>query len=178
LFTKQKIYSLLFDREKDMDIVNDTALKNVQVEWLYPKSRITKKYFFKKVSGVWLLEAIDLRHMSLSDDENFLDFYSHFATDSTFQARRVCQPLKFVTTDPDDDFSVIEATIDVNQWFAFKPQLPVVRLSNIDYGQQFSDKSDYKIVALKGVGNGFSNILYFRRKAGIWKLYKFEDTSI
>ncbi|KAA6307939.1 hypothetical protein EZS27_040388, partial [termite gut metagenome] len=33
------------------------------------------------------------------------------------------------------------------------------------------------IVALKGIGNGFSNTLYFQRKEGKWELYKFEDIS-
>jgi hypothetical protein len=178
LFTKQKIYSLLFDREKDMDLVNDTALNAVQVEWLYPRQKMIKKYFFKRIKGIWLLESIDMRHMKRSNDESFLDFYDHFVSDSTFQAHRVCQPLKFVTTDPDNDFSVIEATIDVNQWFAFKPELPIVQLSNINYGQQDLDNSTHKIVALKGVGNGFSNVLYFRKVSDKWKLYKFEDTSI
>lgn len=84
----------------------------------------------------------------------------------------------FVTSDPDDDFSILETTLDLNQWFAFKPVLPVDRLSNINYGQRNDDDSPTKILALKGIGNGFSNILYFRRKAGEWELYKFEDTSI
>jgi hypothetical protein len=86
--------------------------------------------------------------------------------------------LKFVTTDPNDEFSVINATIDVNQWFAFKPQLPKVQISNINYGQLDTNKSKSKIVALIGVGNGFSNILHFSKKDGKWKLYKFEDVSI
>ena len=68
--------------------------------------------------------------------------------------------------------------LDLNQWFAFKPGLPADRLSNINYGQRNDDDSPTKILALKGIGNGFSNILYFRRKAGEWELYKFEDTSI
>lgn len=178
LFIRQKIYSLIFDKEKDMDIVNDTALKVVQVEWMYPRTNTKKEYNFKRVKGVWLLESIAFNRMDKSDNENFLEFYHRFVTDSLFQAHRVCQPLQFVTSDPDNDFSVIEATIDVNQWFAFKPQLPVEQLSNINYGQPNSDRSDFKIVALKGVSNGFSNVLYFRRKAGKWQLYKFEDTSV
>lgn len=178
LFSKQKIYSLFFDREKDMDIVNDTSLTAVQVEWLYPKTHLEKQYCFKRVKGVWLLESINMTHMEQTNDEAFLDFYDHFATDSLFQAHRICQPLKFVTTDPNDEFSVINATIDVNQWFAFKPQLPKVQISNINYGQLDTNKSKSKIVALIGVGNGFSNILHFAKKDGKWKLYKFEDVSI
>ena len=91
---------------------------------------------------------------------------------------RVREPLAFVTTDPDDDFSVLETTLDLNQWFAFKPALPAEHLSNINYGQRNDDGSPTKILALKGIGNGFSNILYFRRKAGEWELYKVEDVSI
>ena len=87
-------------------------------------------------------------------------------------------PLIFVTSDPDDDFSILETTIDHNQWFAFRPSLPVERLSNINYGQSNDWDSSTKILALKGVGNGFSNLLYFRKETGKWILYKFEDTSI
>lgn len=178
LFIRQKIYSLMFDKEKDMDLANDTALTSVQVEWMYPRTNSKKEYLFKRIKGVWLLESIRISLIGKGDDENFLSFYHHFVTDSLFQAHRVRQPLTFVTSDPDNDFSVIQATIDVSQWFAFKPQLPVEQLSNINYGQSNSDNSDFKIVALKGVSNGFSNVLYFRRKAGKWELYKFEDISV
>ena len=159
LFTKQHYYTLLFDREEDMDLVGDTSLTSVQV-------------------GAWMLEAINLRPIKQNDNENFVEFFGHFAADSLFQSKRVCEPLAFVTTDPDDDFSILETTLDLNQWFAFKPGLPADRLSNINYGQRNDDDSPTKILALKGIGNGFSNILYFRRKAGEWELYKFEDTSI
>jgi len=56
--------------------------------------------------------------------------------------------------------------------------LPADKLSNINYGQQNDDNASHKILALKGIGNGFSNILYFQRKDSGWELYKFEDTSI
>jgi hypothetical protein len=51
-------------------------------------------------------------------------------------------------------------------------------LSNINYGQSNRDNSTTKILALKGIGNGFSNVLYFQRRGGQWELYKFEDTGI
>ena len=178
LFTKQHYYTLLFDREEDMDLVGDTSLTSVQVEWMFVKTRMVKRYYFERIKGAWILEAINLRPIERSDNENFVEFFGHFATDSLFQSQRVREPLAFVTTDPDDDFSILETTLDLNQWFAFKPVLPVDRLSNINYGQRNDDDSPTKILALKGIGNGFSNILYFRRKAGEWELYKFEDTSI
>ncbi|GAA6256290.1 DUF4348 domain-containing protein [Bacteroides sp. f07] len=178
LFTKQHYYTLLFDREEDMDLVGDTSLTSVQVEWIFVKTRMMKRYYFERIKGAWILEAINLRPIERNDKENFVEFFGRFATDSLFQSQRVSDPLAFVTSDPDDDFSILETSLDVNQWFAFKPELPSERLSNINYGQRNDDNSNMKILALKGIGNGFSNILYFRRKAGEWELYKFEDTSI
>lgn len=178
LFTKQGYYTLLFDREEDMELVGDTALASVKVEWIFVKTRMKKKYYFERVKGAWILEAINLAPMEQSEKEDFVDFFGRFASDSLFQSHRVLNPLAFVTSDPDDDFSILETTLDLNQWFAFKPTLPTDRLSNINYGQRNDDHSPTKILALKGIGNGFSNILYFHRKDGEWELYKFEDTSI
>ena len=162
-----------------MDLVGDTALTSVQVEWIYIRTHMMKKYYFERIKGAWILEAINLRPIEKNENEDFLEFFGRFATDSLFQCHRVSQPLAFVTTDPDDDFAVLETTLDLNQWFAFKPSLPTDRLSNINYGQKNADDSSHKILALKGIGNGLSNILYFRRDVtGNWELYKFEDVSI
>lgn len=178
LFTRQSYYTLLFDREEDMDLVGDTALTSVQVEWMDIKTRMMKKYYFERIRGAWILEAINLRPIERNENEDFIEFFSKFATDSIFQSRRVRNPLAFVTTDPDDDFSILETTLDFNQWLAFKPVLPDGHLSNINYGQRNDDRSPTKILALKGIGNGFSNLLYFRKRGEGWELYKFEDTSI
>lgn len=178
LFTNDRIYTILFDKEKDMDLVGDTSLTSVQVEWIYVKTQMLKRYYFERIKGAWILEAINYRPLQKDGNEDFMEFFARFAIDSLFQSSRIAHPLIFVTSDPDDDFSILETSLDLNQWFAFKPELPTVRLSNIRYGQRIDANSSTKILALKGVGNGFSNILYFRRRAGEWKLYKFEDTSI
>ena len=81
----------------------------------------------------------------------------------------------FASVDPEDEFSVLETTLEEGQWFAFRPPMPVAKISNIRYGQQETVKSNTKIVEFKGLGNGFSNTLYFRRIHGKWKLVKFED---
>lgn len=179
LFTKQSYYTLLFDREEDMDLVGSAKPTSVQVEWIYMPKRMVKRYYFERLKGAWMLQSIQLQSIEKNENEDFVDFFDRFANDSLFQSQRISQPLQFVTTDPDDDFSILETTLDLNQWFAFKPTLPIDKLSNINYGQKNSNLSSVKILALKGIGNGFSNILYFQRKSGgDWELYKFEDTSI
>lgn len=178
LFARQQCYTLLFDNEEEMDMEGDTTLASVQVEWIYLEPRKVKKYYFQRIHGLWMLEAINLRKLEQGDDEAFADFYLRFATDSVYQRQHISTPLSFVTIDPDDEFSILETTLDLDQWYAFRPSLPEERLSNINYGQQNQDLSSTKILKISGIGNGYSNILYFRKRRGEWELYKFEDTSI
>ncbi|MDO4163027.1 MAG: DUF4348 domain-containing protein [Bacteroides sp.] len=178
LFTQQNCYTLLFDNEEDMDMVGDTTLTSVQVEWIFLDTRMVKKYYFERKRGMWMLEAINLRHIEKGENENFVEFYTNFAADSLYQSRHIHNPLQFITIDPDDEFSILETTMDVNQWFAFRPTLPTDRLSNINYGQKNEDLSNSKILKVNGIGNGYSNVFYFRKRGGEWELYKYEDTSI
>lgn len=176
LFTNQNYYTLLFDRESDLDMVGDTTLKSVQVEWIYLKMHMLKKYYFERKAGMWMLEAISRR--PIEEAEDFVDFYSRFVSDSVYQGKHIANPLKFVTIDPDDEFAILETTLDVNQWYAFRPSLPTDNLSNINYGQRNENSSNTKILKVNGIGNGYSNVFYFRRRGGKWELYKYEDTSI
>ncbi len=178
LFTRQSYYTMLFDNEEDMDLIGDTTLNSVQVEWIFLQTHMVKKYYFERKKGMWMLEAINLRHMEKGENENFVDFYTHFASDSLYQREHIRNPLQFVTIDPDDEFSILETTLDVDQWFAFRPSLPTDKLSNINYGQKNEDLSDSKILKVNGIGNGYSNVFYFKKRNGEWELYKYEDTSI
>lgn len=178
LFVNQVYYTLLFDRDDQLELVNDTSLNSVQFEWFLLDSRRVKRYYFERRAGRWMLESINLRSIEEDENESFVDFFARFSTDSLFQSSHVRQPLAFVTTDPDDDYSILETTVELNQWFAFKPELPVTRLSNINYGQLNEDSSSSKVLVMKGIENGFYVVLYFRRKANGWELYKFEDTSV
>lgn len=181
LFARQTCYTLLFDREEDMDLVGDTSLSSVQVEWIFLRSRKVKRYYFQRMAGgVWMLEAMNLRNIEEADEgnENFVDFYEHFVADSIYEARHIHEPLQFITIDPDDEFSILETTLDRARWFTFRPALPTDKLSNINYGQRNEDLATTKILKMNGVSNGYSNILYFRKRKGEWELYKYEDSSM
>jgi hypothetical protein len=178
LFVKQSYYTLLLNSEEEADRVYDGLQTSVQVEWIYMKTHKVKRYYFERVDGHWMLEAINLRPIVENKRAEFVDFLVRFAVDSLYQAEHIREPLPFVTTDPDNDFGIIETILDIEQWFAFKPVLPDDKLSNIIYGREVTDKTSYKILQLKGIGNGFLNTLFFRHKPnGKWELYKFEDTS-
>lgn len=63
-----------------------------------------EKYYFERKEGMWMLEAINLRHIEEGEGENFVDFYTRFVTDSVYQSKHITTPLQFVTIDPDDEF--------------------------------------------------------------------------
>lgn len=178
LFTEQNVYTLLFDREQDMDIVGDTSLTSVQVEWLFLKRQDVKKYYFERNRSMWMLDSITQHPIKTMNGNDFLSFYTRFVTDSLYQRRHIHTPLRFVTIDPDDEFSILETTLDLEQWYAFRPAMPADWLSNICYGQQNESQSPTKILKVNGIGNGYSNVFYFRKRKGSWELYKYEDTSI
>lgn len=179
LFSKEPAYTILFDKEEDMEVEKDTALHSVQIDWIYLSEKKIKRYYFERKNNQWFLEGINKMKLFYSSEEkeNFYAFYEHFSSDSVFQRKRLHSPLFFVTSDPEDEFQILETTLDEGQWFAFRPPMVKACLTNVHYGQPETEDSNHKIVEYKGFGNGFSNILYFERKGGIWKLTKFEDLS-
>ena len=179
LFSKEEVYTVMFDTEEDMEFEKDTSSHSVQVDWMCLDSLAIKRYYFERKQDRWFLEAINADKIKNyeGEQEKFLDFYTRFVEDSIFQAERVHDPLLFVTADPEDEFQIVETTLEKGQWFAFCPPLPKNELTNIHYGQSNVPNSPMKIIELKGFGNGFSNVLHFHRRQGIWKLVKFEDLS-
>lgn len=179
LFSREPVYSVLFDKEEEMEMEKDTSIHSVQVDWIYLKERRIKRYYFERVRDSWFLEAINKEKLSEATEgrEDFFEFYSHFVNDSVFQRNRLHRPLGFVTVDPEDEFQILETTLDEGQWFSFRPPMLKERLTNVHYGQKEVPDTDQKIVEFKGFGNGFSNTLYFECRGGKWQLVKFEDLS-
>ena len=179
LFSREPVYTVLFDKEEEMEMEKDTAVRSVQVDWIYLKDRKVKRYYFQRINDSWFLEAINkekLAHVE-GGKEDFFDFYYRFANDSVFQSERLANPLSFVTVDPEDEFQILETTLDEGQWFSFRPPLMKERLTNVHYGQEAVPDTDTKIIEFKGFGNGFSNTLYFEYQGGEWWLMQFEDLS-
>ncbi len=179
LFANQPNYTLMFDNEEDLDLEGDTSLNSAELEWLYLDSKIQQRYFFNRNKGAWMLDSISMSPLAIDEgDGGFLSFYGRFANDSIYQLEHVANPIEFVTLDPDDEFSILETTMGVSQWFAFRPELPTDKLTNINYGQANNDRSRMKILKVNGFEDGSCIILYFRKRGNEWEMYKFEDTSI
>ena len=179
LFSRDPVYTVLFDKEEEMEMEKDTAVRSVQVDWIYLKERNVKRYYFQRINDTWFLEAMNKEKLAHAKEEkeDFFDFYYRFANDSVFQSERLANPLSFVTVDPEDEFRILETTLDEGQWFSFRPPLLKERLTNVHYGQEALPDTDTKIMEFKGFGNGFNNTLYFKCRHGEWRLVQFEDLS-
>ena len=126
-------------------------------------------------NGKWMLTQERINVFGQSGPlEQFLAFYQRFVADSLFQVKSISSPLRYVTTDPEDDFGTVEGTLDVAQWQAFKPQLPDSVLTNVRYGQTYDDPDDM-ILVKAGISNGLMDILYFKKRRGAWKLVAYEN---
>lgn len=177
IFVKLGYYTLFFDSENDMDLASDTTMKSVQIEWINLQNNREKKYYFEKLNGMWMLEAVNLCEVK-KDDMEFYEFYRNFVSDSIYQSHHVPASIQYVTLDPDDEFSILETTLNYTQWRAFNPTLPDKILININYGQKLAPDSRNRILKVCGVANGFSNVFYFNKRDNEWRMYKYEDTSI
>ena len=111
--------------------------------------------------------------------EDFYTFYERFSRDSLFQQERLHEPLYFVTADPEDEFQILETTLEPGQWFAFRPPMIKGKMTNVHYGQPENIHSDYKVVEFKRAlkVTALSQYLLFERRENIWQLIRFEDLS-
>ena len=170
-FMHQDYYTLIFDNQKQMNLVKDTAIDNVVVEKVFYAKKKVQQFLFNRINGEWMMTSINYKPMYSNMNASFLKFYGHFATDSAFQAKHLHNPVKFVGPDPDDDFSTMSGDIEPETWPAFAPQLPHGMIYNIIYGQKYAE-SNQKIFVIRGIANGMETILTFKRVHGKWMLTK------
>lgn len=170
-FMHQDYYTLIFDNQKQMNLVKDTAIDHVVVEKVFYAKKKVQQFLFNRINGEWMMTSINYKPMYSNMNASFLKFYGHFATDSAFQAKHLHNPVKFVGPDPDDDFSTMSGDIEPETWPAFAPQLPHGMIYNIIFGQKYAE-SNQKIFVIRGIANGMETILTFKRVHGKWMLTK------
>jgi len=171
LFMRQGYYTLLFNSDKQMQLMKDTAVSEAVVEKiLLAKNRI-KNYFFQRIKGAWLLREIKVTPIQSDANASFLAFYQRFVNDTAFQVKSISETVDFVGPDPDDDFNMMEGVITPDTWEAFAPTLPHKTLYNIIYGKP-QEEGNQKIYLLRGVANGLEMELRFKKEGGRWMLKK------
>ena len=170
-FMHQGFYSLLFDNEKQMDIVKDTDVENVIVEKINLPKDSVKQYIFERKNGIWMMNNIKYIFLENCPNASFLKFYGRFVTDMNFQKASLSNPIVFIGPDPEDDFGeTVTTTFAPEHWQDYAPdELPSETIYNIIYGQSYG-KGNEKIFVIKGISNGFETRLDFKRIGEHWKL--------
>jgi hypothetical protein len=171
LFMRQGYYTLLFNDDKQMQLMKDTAVSEAVVEKILLNKKKIKNYIFQRIKGAWLLREIQVTPMQTDANASFLAFYQRFVTDTVFQVKSIGETVDFVGPDPDDDFNMMEGVITPDTWEAFAPTLPHKTLYNIIYGKP-QKEGNQKIYLLRGVANGLEMELRFRKEGGRWLLKK------
>jgi hypothetical protein len=170
-FMRQQYYTLLFDSEKQMEVVKDTSVNHAVVEMIYFNTGAVIQHVFDRLRGVWMLTKIETIPISSSNNASFLEFYHQFATDAEFQMESLNETIQFEGPDPDDDFARMDGLISADTWEAFAPELPEKMIYNIVYGEP-TKGSNRKLFVLRGIANGMELEMTFLRKDGKWKLTK------
>ena len=177
LFLQQDFCTAFWESASQMDVLSrDTNITHARLEHIFLHSRQVDAYLFNRdtLSGEWFLSEEQISSYEHSPLASFLDFYQRFATDSIYQRQHLSHTLRFRTMDEENDYEVIEGTIDADQWTEFAPELPQDVLVCVNYGQSYSNKNRL-VMQLRGISNGLQNVLRFQCDEGRWRLTEFEN---
>ncbi len=171
-FMKQEFYTLIFDNEKQLDLVKATHLDSVVVEKIDLRANNVEQHIFNRVNGQWRLTGITRNSILQNPNKSFLGFYEKFANDSAFQMQSIGEPVEATVPDPDDEYGTVEGEFFPEQWPDFRPtELPTDFLYNINYGQSYTQNKQ-KVLVFRGIANGLEARMTFRQTDGKWKLVK------
>ncbi len=168
-YANHEFYTLYFDNRKQMSLMNDTSVNKVIVEQIFLDQRHVKHFFFDRRNGQWMMTKVNNTSFKNMPDASFLNFYSKFVADSTFQISSIADELQFSGPDPDNEFENIEGVLLPEQFSSFAPPLPKGIIYNIVYGD-LKRGSNTKIFLIQGISNGIQQELVFKQVAGAWKL--------
>jgi len=171
LFMRQGYYTLMFNDDKQMSLMKDTAVNEATVEKIMFRKGKVKEYHFRRIRGAWMMTSVTTTPVSENVNASFLNFYKRFVTDSAFQVKSLNETVQFVGPDPDDDFSLMEGVITPDTWEAFAPKLPSKSIYNIIYGKP-EVEGDMKLFLVRGVSNGLEMELRFKKVGNRWFLMK------
>lgn len=170
-FMRQGYYTVLFDNERQMAVMNDTSVSRALVEKIYFNTGAVQQYMFSRLNGAWMLVGIKTEAIASNRNASFLEFYHHFVTDSLFQAQSLGETVTFIGPDPDDDFARMEGILTADTWPAFAPELPVKMIYNIVYGEP-KKPTGHMVLLMRGIANGQEMEMTFKHEKDRWLLVK------
>lgn len=176
-FMGEGFYTILLDNVEQDSLSKSYSLQHASVEKLFLNDGRMERYDFdRKTEGEWFLTKLERGKWSENHPcASFLEFYQQFSSDTTFQVKSLDDFVVMTAPDSEDEeFNDLTGSIMPDQWSAFKPEvIPSGVVYCVNYGQHYSDASR-KVLIVRGVANGLSIEMDFRRKGDNWKLVGFK----
>lgn len=175
-FKAQEFFSVIYERESDLELQNDTSVSEVAIQWIDLKDECIEQFNFSRVAGKWTLMNLEKEDMKDSPNGSFLKFYAQFVSDSAYQRESIVTPLRFVTPSEDAAEPTQTEELTVDDWFEMQSDLPVTSnvIANIDYGQACISQNR-KTILMEGVSNGLCVKLKFDKVGAQWRLFEIEN---
>lgn len=174
-FLDNDYYYVVYEREADLELQKDTTVHNVGVEWYHLADGYVEKCYFNRVKGKWMLT--DIINKSISDTPNagFMEFYTHFVTDTVFQRESVADPLRLVIRSNDVEDETEEKLVSPDEWMSMRTDFPLEDklFVNMNYGQTCISQNSKKLM-LEGISNGEQTKFHFTKNGDEWKLVDVE----
>lgn len=175
-FSSQEFFAVIYENEAEMELQKDTSVSRVNVECIYLDDDYAETFHFRRINSKWRLTDMAKSGVENLPNGDFLQFYSRFLADSTYQAENIVLPLRFTYTEDGGDESEPDADMSLNEWYEIKQELPIPHgvLLNINYGQKSHSHSD-KVLLMESASSGLYMKFKFRSTNGEWKLYEIEN---
>lgn len=166
--------ALIYEREGDLEVQQDTTLRQVQVWQIYLGEHREECYYFLKVDGRWLLRDYDVLDWSTTPLGGFLDYLAQMSADTLMYADYVRFPLQWVMVSDDGEETITEE-LWAEDWDELREEIPLPEgeLLCIDYGQPALSENR-KVVSMEGLSSGLFIKYKFDRVGGRWWLYEVE----
>lgn len=170
----RECFSIIYEREQDMEIQQDTALRQVQVWQIYLSEHREECYYFLKVEGRWVLKDYDLLDWDETPLAGFLDYLAAMSADTLMFAEYIRFPLQWVMVSEDGEETFTEE-LWAEDWEELRSEVPLPEgeLVCIDYGQPALSENR-KVLSMEGLSSGLFVKYKFDRVGGRWWLYEVE----
>lgn len=172
LFKYQDLYTYLYTNDRDEELIKSPDLTCVAFEWLNLDSIHSNRYEFHLIDSKWKLDHIIVNHPLDQFQNEFINFYCQFVSDTEFQKQSIATPVRIVY---EGDSEMNEgATYDLKEgeWAEFHAQTPMPEKTIVlmDYGQKVSPETSINLLVRSITEAAYANY-HFRRTRGQWTLY-------
>lgn len=172
LFVRNDVYTTIFVNKQEQSMMDSCHLKYAAVELLHPFKKEVKRYEFVQDHNGWMLH--DVKNVSIPASQvGFIEFLGKFVTEPSFRLRHIARPFDLFYSDS-DNFELRKVRAVPQQWDEYAPIVGLRDLTNIDYGQDYTDEKT-RYVVVSAVDGSMNSIMHFEKENDSWQLVALEN---